>query len=345
MVLKQITLNHFRNFKKSTFEISPYLTVVIGENARGKTNLLEGVYFLTQGVGFRESKEEELITSGNADVGSVEAIVIIEEKPMTFVIMLIKKGEFVTKSFLVSKAKKRQADYLKQQLKTVLFAPEQVEMITGAPSRRRDYMNRFISSYDLEYKARLSNFEGALRKRNKLLESHPPLDILHKQIEFWNKYLEEQAGYLTKARAEYISFSNDHPTIDLKEFSMMYLKSELTEEKLREKFELEARVGRTLIGPQKDDFEITISGKNVHHFGSRSEQRLAILWLKMNEIYRYEEKFTMKPLLLLDDVFSEFDTKNKKIVIDLVKKYQTIATTTEPEILELAEVPKTVIKL
>lgn len=345
MFLQEIRLNNFRNFSKNLFSVSPHLTVVIGENARGKTNLLEGVYFLLQGVGFRESKEEELIAFGAHDVASVAGIIIRDEKPMKYAVMLIKKADTVIKSFLVSGAKKRHKDYIKEQLKVVLFAPEQVEMITGTPSERREYINRFICTYDVEYKTRLSNFEGALRKRNKLLESHTPRDILIRQLEFWNTYLEEQAKYLTKARQDYVDFLNSNPTIDQKKFNIQYLKSELTQEKLNDQFDLEARVGRTLIGPQKDDFEIAISEKNVHHFGSRSEQRLAVLWLKMNEIYFYEKQYKMKPLLLLDDVFSEFDAKNKKLVIDIVKKYQTIATTTETEILELVEVPKTVIKL
>ena len=103
-----------------------------------------------------------------------------------------------------------------------------------------------------------------------------------------------------------------------------------------------------MIGPQKDDFQINQkneSAKNLHHFGSRSEQRLAIFWLKFNEIKYLEEKFKNRPLLLLDDVFSELDVKNKKLIIDLVKKYQTVVTTTEIELLELADVPKSIIKL
>ena len=99
---------------------------------------------------------------------------------------------------------------------------------------------------------------------------------------------------------------------------------------------------------QKDDFKIFIRNKiskDVQKFGSRSEQRLSILWLKMNEILFYEKNQNKKPILLFDDVFSEFDYKNKKLVINLFKKYQTIATTTDIEILQLAEIPKSIIKL
>ena len=168
------------------------------------------------------------------------------------------------------------------------------------------------------------------------------------ELAYWNDYLEKQAGYLTKKRQEYVDFLNEHNNIDNKAFSVKYLKNEFNERRLEENFELEKRYRRTVIGPQKDDFEIyqkNNSLKNLHHFGSRSEQRLAIFWLKFNEIRLYEVSFKNKPLLLLDDIFSELDIKNKKLIIDLVKKYQTIVTTTEIELLELADMPKSIIRL
>ena len=104
-----------------------------------------------------------------------------------------------------------------------------------------------------------------------------------------------------------------------------------------------------MIGPQKDDFQFFLKSKidykNIHHFGSRSEQRMVIMWLKLNEVKFYEEKFQKKPIILLDDVFSEFDTPNKKLILSLVKKYQSVVTTTEKDILKMTDVEKKVIEL
>ena len=103
-----------------------------------------------------------------------------------------------------------------------------------------------------------------------------------------------------------------------------------------------------MIGPQKDDFQIAIKGEtntNIHHYGSRSEQRLAVFWLKMNEIVYYEDMFKKKPILLLDDIFSEFDQQNKKLILDLIKKYQTILTTTEEAVMGLIDIPKKIIRV
>ena len=100
-----------------------------------------------------------------------------------------------------------------------------------------------------------------------------------------------------------------------------------------------------MIGPQKDDFQIYIKDKNVHHYGSRSEQRLAVFWLKINEITYHESIYKKKPILLLDDVFSEFDKQNKKMVLELIEKYQTVLTTTEEEVIDLIDVPKKIIRV
>ncbi len=113
-------------------------------------------------------------------------------------------------------------------------------------------------------------------------------------------------------------------------------------------FEKERVIRKTMIGPQKDDFEITMFNgdisKNVHHYASRSEERLAVFWLKLNEV-KFFEMIGNKPILLLDDIFSELDLANKKIVLNLVEKYQTVATTTEEDLSREIKTKKTIIKL
>lgn len=349
MLLRTVSFKNFRNFNSQLFQLNPWTTVIIGENARGKTNLLEGVFFLINGVGFRESKEEELINYNSTGSCVVEGVFMTDEDKTTFTINIVKKNENIEKIFQIHRTKKRHIDYLKSQTRTVLFSPDQIEIITGSPDRRRDYFNKLISSYDLEYKKKLKNFEQALRRRNKILETYSTFEKLKEDLFFWDSYLVEQADYLTKKRSEYIDYLNQNKKIDGREFYIEYMKSELSLDRLARNFERELMVRRTFIGPQKDDYQIFISeakkAKNIHHFGSRSEQRFAIFWLKMNELKFYEGFFGFKPILLLDDVFSELDLKNKKLVTSLIGKYQAIATTTEREVLELLEGPKSIIKL
>lgn len=346
MILKQIHLYHFRNFEKTVFNFNPFFTLIIGENAKGKTNLLEGIYFLVNGVGFREEREAELVLLGK-DKGWVEGV-SGQEANFHFRIVLEKKEMGVEKKFYLDKAKKNQFHYKSNLPKVVLFSPEQMEIITDSPASRRNYFDKFISQYDFTYKNHLINYDNALRKRNKILEKEEREEKLKEELKFWDEYLINQAKYLTKKREDYINFLNKHRQLNEKKFLIKYLKNELNQQRLKEVFEEERRFKKTLIGPQRDDFQIFLGEnfeKNIHIYGSRSEQRLALFWLKINEINYWEEATTSKPIILLDDIFSELDFHHKKLVLDLVKKYQTIATTTEIEVLDLIEVPKTVIKL
>lgn len=347
MLLKQILLKNFRNFAIEKFTFNPFLTIIVAENAKGKTNLLEAIYLTIHGEGFRESREEELIKFDEINA-EVQATFGSGDESFTFQVNLKKISEGVEKIFSLNKSRKKYYQYQKETPKAVLFSPEQIEIITGSPERRRKYFDQLISSYDVEYKKRLVNYENALRKRNKIFQIYKNETSLKEELPFWNRYLEENGTYLTAKRQEYAEFLNKHKNIDNKEFLIDYLKDEFSQKRLEEHFEEERRYRRTVIGPQRDDLQISQKAKkwqNIHHFGSRSEQRLAVFWLKLNEIKFIEDLFDIKPLLLLDDIFSELDLKNKKLIIDLVKKYQTLVTTTEIELLDIVDMPKSIITL
>jgi len=347
MLLTTISLHQFRNVDKATYPIGKHLTMVIGENARGKTNILESTLFLLNGTGFRESKEDELIMF-EKNQGYVEGIFKSESDTLHFKVYLEKSNTSTLKVFFLQKARKRQREYLLEQTRAVLFSPEQIEIIIGSPEKRRSYFNSVISLFYPDYKKKLVNYESAVRKRNKVLELVRDEGRLQSELSFWNSYLIEQGNYITTKRGEYIRYLNNHPKLDSKEFKIIYQKNEVTKERFTEKYELEKRMKKTAIGPQKDDFTIFLKNsfdRNIHHFGSRSEQRLGVFWLKMNEILFIREHFDKKPILLLDDVFSEFDVHNKKLILDLITSYQTILTTTEEEVVELIDIDKEVIRL
>ncbi len=347
MLLYKLALYHFRNKDQLQLVISPHLTVLLGENARGKTNILESIYFLINGVGFRESKEEELLQIGYSD-GSVAGVFSESHNRNEFRIVYKKNNDTIIKTYLISRTKKRYQQYALEQTKAVLFAPEHIEIITGSPDARRSYFNKVISFYDPEYKKRIVNLENAIRRRNKIFDHRKDDLNLREELLFWNTYIVDQASYITEARKRYIEYLNSHSRLDHKEFVIEYMKNEATMKRFEEFFQEEKRWHRTLIGPQKDEFQILLKSdgdKNIHHYGSRSEQRLGVFWLKMNEITYYEDKFKKKPILLLDDIFSEFDKDNKKMIIDLIKQYQTILTTTEDHTIETLDFPKTIIKV
>ncbi len=359
MILKKIAFHNFRSFESVSFEINPFLTIVIGENARGKTNLLEGIHVLMHGEGFREDKEEELLYI-DKKTGYVEGLFSIGDDSFMFKVAIDHKPGHIEKHFFVNKTKRQLSQYVQEQIKTVLFSPEKIEIINGSPSIRREYIDKWIAYYDFEYKKKLDNYTNAIRRRNKVLEMHKTEEQLKEELRFWNDYCMEQAAYIFTKRTELTEFLNKHPKLDAKSFTIEYQSNEFNQERLDKVYEEEKRWRKTLIGPQKDDFQISMwsksslppgkwnppaGKKNIHHYGSRSEQRMAVFWLKLNEILYYEETRKKKPLLLLDDVFSELDIHNKKIVLDLIKKYQSLVTTTEHEIVDIAEVPNTIIHI
>lgn len=342
MILKSISFHNFRNFDKKQFKIDPYLTAIFGDNAKGKTNLLEGIYFILKGEGFRESREEQLIKFIEKN-GYVDAKL---EDGLTKDISNLRIDLAITdfglnKTYFLEKTKKGRHSYLKDLIPVVLFSPEQIEIIDRTMSFRREYFDKFLSGKDFEYKKRLTNYNQALRKRNKILERGFNIQNLKQELDFWNQYLINQGLYLIKKRKEYIQYLNSNKNIDSKEFSIDYRENKLSLDRFNEYHNKELLIKKTLIGPHRDEYHIFMVSnksslkKNIHMYGSRSEQRLGLVWLKINELKYLEDFFKKKPILLLDDIFSELDHNNQKLIFNLIGNYQTVITSTEEKLTKL----------
>ncbi|HRN69749.1 MAG TPA: AAA family ATPase, partial [Candidatus Woesebacteria bacterium] len=258
MLLSTLYLANFRNFSKKEVLFDSQLTLIVGENARGKTSLLEGIYTSVFGKGYRESREQELI-QWDQDQALVESTFTENDAKTVFQIRLLRTAEDrVTKEYFVNKTKKSSMQYKDFQTKAVLFAPEHISIVDGSPSTRRTYFDTTLCEFDKEYRKRLRNYETALRKRNKVLELYQNEFQLDQELPFWNTYLLEQAAYITKTRENYMQFLNENPHVDGKEFAIEYLKNEFNEERMKKVYEQEKRMRRTVIGPQKDEFLITL---------------------------------------------------------------------------------------
>jgi DNA replication and repair protein RecF len=343
MILKSISLNNFRNFEKKRFNINPNLTAIFGNNARGKTNLLEGIYFILKGEGFRESREEQLIIFNEKNSYVDAKLEDKINKDISNLRIDLTISDFgLSKSFFLEKTKKGRQSYLKNLITVVLFSPEQIEVIDRTMSIRREYFDKFLSGIDSEYKKLLANYNQALRKRNKILESYFKNVNIKQELDFWNKYLIDHGTYLIKKRSEYIEYLNKNKNIDSKEFLIIYKPSTLSLERFNEYHDKELLVRRTMIGPHRDEYNIFLVNrskikKDIHMYGSRSEQRLGLFWLKINELKYLESFFKKKPLLLLDDIFSELDHNNQKLIFNLIGNYQTVITSTEKELTKLID--------
>lgn len=341
MILKSISFHNFRNFKERHFKINSSLSAIFGNNAQGKTNLLEGIYFILRGEGFRESREEQLIKFTEKN-GYVEAkLEEIKTKDVSSLRIDLTVNDLgLRKTYFLEKTKKGRHSYLKNLIPVVLFSPEQIEIIDRTMSIRREYFDKFLSGIDSEYKKRLANYSQAIRKRNKILESGFNSQNLDAELDFWNKLLIDNGTYLISQRQKYITYLNSNKIIDSKEFTIKYMANNINQERLSESLHKELLIKRTLVGPHRDEFYIFMVDKSkvkkdIHMYGSRSEQRLGLFWLKINELKYLEIFFKKKPILLLDDIFSELDHNNQKLIFNLIGNYQTVVTSTEKELVKL----------
>lgn len=330
MLIKNLILQNFRNYGQAEFNFSQN-NIIIGKNTIGKTNILEAIYFLSGAKSFRAENEIDVIkTDANFSriSGNIE-----DQKETTKLLIILTKNNHFTKKYLINNVPKRQNDFVAKIL-TVLFTPADIEIITDSPSLRRKYFNNILSQVDKNYRLALAIYEKALKTRNRLLCNIKEKRSLPGQDEFsyWDNLLIVNGAIITKKREELISYINSFPKF-IFDFSIEYDKSTISEARLQKYFEIEKKIGMTLVGPQRDDFIFNFPkrGQKIKEFGSRGQQRLTVLEMKLTEIEFLKEKTGQNPLLLLDDIFSELDNQNIKKILDLVNSCQTITTTTHKE--------------
>ncbi len=339
MTLSSLSLENFRSYLKSSFTFSPQVTVILGPNTSGKTNLLEGVMMLATGKSFRADRDIEVIRWGGEVSRIVSAIEGGETEKLELFITrgLVQGAHAPVKKYVVNGIPRRQVDFV-GNLRVVLFWPEDLELVTDSPALRRKYLDTILVQTDREYRRSLTSYERGLRQRNRLLDLIGEGRADRRQLLFWNQLLIRAGAVVTEARMKLLEFIN-HTTIGEIVYTVRYEKSVISEARLEQYRDEEVAARATLVGPHRDDFvmsEVRRAGAmELGRYGSRGEQRLAILWLKLAEIAYVEEKTGDRPVLLLDDIFSELDAKHRALVTNLIHDQQTIITSTEEEVLAL----------
>jgi len=335
MFLKNLSLQNFRNYSKSEFSFSKDTTLVVGPNTAGKTNLIEAIFFLSTGKSFRTDKDEQAIRFGE-EVSRISA----EVNNSILLEVVIASGAMGRganqKRYMVNGVGKKRIDFIGNLL-VVLFSPLDLDMVIGSPTLRRNFLNNVLETVDIEYRRSLLEFTKALRQRNALLDRVRETGIRdEKQFEYWDNILIKTGEVITQKREELISFFNSSQK-DIFDFAVIYDKSLISKARLLQYKSAELGAGVTLVGPHRDDFSVDMFNNNtksthdVKFFGSRGQQRLAVLQLKLFELEFVEKKLFVRPILLLDDIFSELDKEHIKLVLEMIGKQQTIITTAHKE--------------
>ncbi len=335
MILTSINLHNFRSYPKQTFQFSPATTLIVGPNTSGKTNILEAIVFLATGKSFRADSDREMI-AWNEELGRVSAVVGDTKLEALVTAGVLGGQPAPPKKYLVNGVSRRLVDFL-GNLRVVLFWPEHLALVTNSPSLRRRYLDSVLVQVDREYRRNLLSYERGLRQRNSLLERIREGFAQRNQLLFWDQLLIKAGGYITDKRAAFIDFVNTSHVSPLT-YHLEYDKSVISESRLDQYKEEEVAAKATLVGPHRDDFLFQKRQKSevrdVAKYGSRGEQRLAVLWLKLAELSYMQNEVGERPILLLDDILSELDASHRTLVFDLIGKQQTIMTSAESGILE-----------
>ncbi len=340
-MITKLALQNFRNFTEKNFSFSNQ-TVIVGSNGSGKTNILESLFLLSTGKSLRAYKQEEMILFGT-DIARVKGKIKSQTEVVVLECMLTKGvleqngmvEKIPKKKMLVDGVSRRMVDFA-SHFTTVTFIPQDMDLVVASPSKRRDFLDTVLTQTDREYHRSLLSYEKGLRSRNKLLQNIREFGGNRNALYFWDKLILKNGDYISKKREEFIEFMNTHKTLGSNEYQVIYDRSVISEERLKQYEREEIMAGTTLVGPHRDDLVFLLlnekafsEGKNLAHYGSRGEQRMGVLWAKVTEIFYIEQNSGERPTLLLDDIFSELDDAHREIVKEVITKQQTIMTTAD----------------
>jgi DNA replication and repair protein RecF len=340
MPITGLMIQNFRCHRQLTLSFSTMTTVVVGNNAAGKTSIIEALSVLSTGESFRAEHDEDMILFGQElarfktkiEVSSDEQNLTGDELEVLLTRGMLQGKAVQKKHFLVNNARKRKKDFL-GHFATVVFRPEDMRLIEGSPTRRRQFIDTILSVTHRDYSQSLSTYENALKRRNKLIDQVRDGQMPKTVLNYWTLLIIKHGEKVQECRREFFqqfSFA-EYPI----QFQVKYLPSVMSEERMAMYADKEIAAGHTLIGPHKDDFIVNFLTTahpdwiDVSQFGSRGQQRLAVLWLKLNELRYVEEILGQRPVLLLDDILSELDHEHRHQVEDLLKIGQSVVTTTE----------------
>lgn len=329
MIIQSISLTNFRNHSKYQLECKEQTSLILGENGCGKTSVLEAIYILTRGKSFRAT-DPEIIRRGS-DFYRIELRYSDGES-----VIATYDGKVKIFSKINQKSKRLPA---KHKYPVVLFLPSDLNLISHAPSRRREYFDRVFSELDEKYSNNLSKYKKALRQRNEILkQNYLTPDALFS----WNLLLAKYGTTISRTRQSFIkeinkqltstyqSIAKNSDTIEIIYKSEALNKSEQSYLTILEQnFSRDLAIGHTSFGIHRDDYIFEFNHQPADGSASRGETRSIILALKFIEAKLIEQKTLRKPLILLDDVFSELDNSRRQCLVDNFKNNQVILTSVE----------------
>lgn len=331
MLLKSLQLTNFRNYSSLDIKFDSRPTIFVGNNGAGKSNILEAIYLLSTTKSQRVETETELIKEGE-EFSRAEGKLEDLGGSTELVLILSRQEGMGKKRVLVNGITKRVVDFI-GHLPAVIFYPSDINLVTGSPTLRRWHLDLALAQIDKDYKKALTLYEQFLTARNKVLKRIREGEGRADELTYWTDELLKNAVVIAQKRREFFEFIQQLED-PLGNFQFPFKSNEISAEKLQQTNGREIAAASTLIGPHRDDFSLIMEEKNLAHFGSRGEQRMSTLAFKLAQMEYMAHFLNKRPILLLDDVFSELDEGHRSLVGEIVLKQQTIIST-----IEMSEIP------
>jgi len=334
MRLSSIELKNYRNYGEIHIEFDKNVTIFFGDNAQGKTNILESVYVCATTKSHRSAKDRDLIRFGE-DEAHIK-MMLDNDDIRTRIDMHIKKNK--NKGIAVDGISLRRASDLFGYLNVVFFSPEDLQIIKNGPAERRRFVDSELCQLDKIYLSDMVNYNKVLNQRNRILKDMAFRQDYEQFLEVVDEQLSEYGKNIIKTRRDFVNRLNDMvmPIHDRlsggKEILNIVYEPDVLEEDFRntlsQSWERDKKNKSTGNGPHRDDISFMINDVDIRRFGSQGQQRCAALSLKLAEIQLVEEMTGNKPILLLDDVLSELDSSRQNYLLNSISGIQTLITCT-----------------
>ena len=332
MYINKIKLQNFRNYKNQEIELNKNLNVFYGNNAQGKTNILEAIFLCAFGKSFRTNKEKELICL-EEEVLNTEINYQKSDREGKIRIAISNK-----KQIEVNGVKIKKLSELLGNINIVIFTPDDIQILKNGPSERRRFLDMMIGQLRPNYVYNLNNYLKTLEQRNHYLNQIKEENKPEEMLEIWDEKLAEYAVNICKYRTEFIQKIKNkiveiHSKITNEKIDIEYITECLNKENyldlLKQRRKLDIIKGFTTKGIHRDDFKVYINNKEIEIYGSQGQHRTAVLSLKLAELYVIYDEIGEYPILLLDDFMSELDESRRKSLIENINDTQVIITCTD----------------
>lgn len=339
MWISNIKIKNFRNYTDEKIELNKNINVFYGENAQGKTNIIEAIYLTAMGKSYRTKKESEMINF-NSQNSLIEVEYFKSDRDGKVKIELGNK-----KNIYLNGIRLKKLSELLGNINMVIFTPEDINILKGAPQNRRKFLDVMISQLRPNYMHLLTLYLKTLEQRNNYLKQIKFENKDENLLDIWDEKLVEYGIKIYEYRKNYIEklyehvkkihkeITNEKEKIEINYFSDANTRQNFINE-LKSRRKLDIIKGYTTKGIHRDDFMIYINGKEIQIYGSQGQNRTAILSLKLAELNVISEEIGENPILLLDDFMSELDSKRRKNFLERIKDIQVIITCTEKLVLE-----------